>query len=61
MQQAQKTIAMKKAVQPLTAATSKFELFDTDVQLTPANQQLIKGGNEGDDDTGIIAEEVIEH
>ena len=52
---------MKKAVQPLTTENSAFDLFDTNVQLSPAAQQFIKGGDGDDDDTGIIAEEVIEH
>ena len=52
---------MKKAVQPLTAATSKFDLFDTNVQLTHSDQHLVKGGDGGDDETNIVTEEVIEH
>ncbi len=51
---------MKKAVQPKTATESKFDQFDTASLLSTTDQGLIKGGD-GDDDTGIIVEEVIEH
>lgn len=63
LQQAKKTITMKKAVQPLTAATSKIDLFDTQAQLSPAAQRMVKGGDGGDDDdtSNIIVEDVIEH
>lgn len=54
---------MKKAVQPLTAENSTFDLFDSHTQISLDAQLMVKGGDGGDDsdETGIIVEDVVDH
>ena len=52
---------MKKAVQPKTAVNSKFEQFENEAILSLSAQKLVKGGNDDEDTSNIIVEEIIEH
>lgn len=51
---------MKKAVQPKTSNESAFNQFENVTVLSASAQLLIKGGD-GEDETGIIVEDVIVH